>query len=238
MRRLVISVLILLGVSGGALQKAEAGAFATEVTQLLNHAQLLLMYIREGLQLENELAMYANMLRNTKNLSPQTFGQIAGDISALAQIVQGGQALAYSLGNLDQLFRSTYPGYATNPTVYYQNYQKWSQTSLDTTLGALRAAGLQSQQMQNEESIVSALEFMSETADGQMQALNVLGEIDDQEVQQLMKLRELMMADMSSKQAYQAAMIQEQAADQAATQWFFIGGPVTSDGKTYLPGLQ
>jgi len=238
MRRLVISVLILLGVSGGSPQKAEAGAFATEVTQLLNHAQLVLMYIREGLQLDNELAMYANMLRNTKNLSPQTFGQIAGDISALAQIVQGGQALAYSLGNLDQLFRSTYPGYATNPTVYYQNYQKWSQTSLDTTLGALRAAGLQSQQMQNEESIVGALEFMSETADGQMQALNVLGKIDDQEVQQLMKLRELMMADMSSKQAYQAAMIQEQAAGQAATQWFFIGGPVTSDAKTYLPGLQ
>ena len=101
MHKFVISVLILLGVSGGAPQKAEAGVFATEVTQLLNHAQLVLMYIREGLQLENELAMYANMLRNTKNLSPQTFGQIAGDISALAQIVQGGQALAYSLGNLD-----------------------------------------------------------------------------------------------------------------------------------------
>lgn len=238
MRKFVISVVIVLGVSGNSPQKVQAGAFATEVTQLLNHSQLLLMYIREGLMLENALAMYANMLRNTKNLSPQTFGQIAGDISALAQIVQGGQALAYSLGNLDQLFRSTYPGYATNPTVYYQNYQKWSQTSLDTTLGALRAAGLQSQQMQSEESIVGALEFMSETADGQMQALNVLGEIDDQEVQQLMKLRELMMADMSSKQAYQAAIIQEQAADQAASQWFFTGGPVTSDGKTYLPGLQ
>ena len=129
-------------------------------------------------------------------------------------------------------------GYATNPTVYCQNYQRWSQTSLDTTLGALRAAGLQNQQMASEESIVGSLEFMSETADGQMQALNVLGQISDQQVQQLMKLRELMMADMSSKQAYQAAIIQEQAADQAATQWFFIGGPVTSDGKTYLPGLQ
>ncbi len=143
--------------SGNAPQKAKAGAFATEVTQLLNHAELVLMYIRQGLQLENELAMYANMLRNTKNLSPQTFGQIAADISALAQIVQGGQALAYSLGNLDQLFRSTYPGYGTNATVYYQNYQRWSQTSLDTTLGALRAAGLQSQQMQSLSSRLSAL---------------------------------------------------------------------------------
>jgi len=105
--------------------------------------------------------------------------------------------------------------------VYYTNYQKWSQTTLDTTLGALRAAGLQSQQMQSEQAVIKSLESMSQTADGQMQALNVLGEISDQQVQQLMKLRELMMADMSSKQAYQAAIIQQQAADQAATQWFF-----------------
>ena len=224
---------------GRGPQKAEAGAFATEVTQLLNHAQLVLEYIRQGLQLENEFAMYANMLRNTKNLSPQTFGQIQADINALAQIVQGGQALAYSLGNLDQLFRQ-YVSWLRHAirTVYYTNYQRWSQTILDTTLGALRAAGLQSQQMQSEQTVIKSLESMSQTADGQMQALNVLGQISDQQVQQLMKLRELMMADMSSKQAYQAAIIQQQAADQAATQWFFTGGPVTSDGKTYLPGLQ
>jgi type IV secretion system protein TrbJ len=238
MRKSVIAVTMLFAVSTEAPQRAEAGAFATEITQILNHAQLVLAYIRQGLQLENELAMYANMLRNTNNLSPQKFGAIQADINALAQIVQGGQALAYSLGNLDQLFRTTYPGYSTNPTVYYMNYQRWSQTSLDTTLGALRAAGLQSQQMQSEQTVIKSLESMSQTADGQMQALNVLGQISDQQVQQLLKLRELMLADMSSKQAYQAAIIQQQAADEAAAQWFFTGGPVTSDGKTYLPGLR
>ncbi len=238
MRKCVIAFLMLFAISANAPRKAEAGAFATEITQLLNHAELVLAYIRQGLQLENELAMYANMLRNTKNIPNQRFGSIQADINALAQIVQGGQALAYSLGNLDQLFRSTYPGYGTTPTVYYANYQRWSQTSLDTTLGALRAAGLQSQQMQSEQSVISSLESMSETADGQMQALNVLGQITDQQVQQLMKLRKLMMADMSSKQAYQAAIIQQQAAKEAAAQWFFTGGSVTSDGKTYLPGLQ
>jgi P-type conjugative transfer protein TrbJ len=238
MRKSVIALLMIFAISGPTPRRVEAGAFATEVTQLLNHAQLVLAYIRQGLQLENEITMYANMLRNTKNLSAQTFGAIQADISALAQIVQGGQALAYSLGNLDQLFRSTYPGYGKTPAVYYANYQRWSQTSLDTTLGALRAAGLQNQQMQSEQAVINSLENMSQTADGQMQALNVLGQISDQQVQQLMKLRELMMADMSSKQAYQAAIIQQQAAGQAAAQWFFTGGPVTSDGKTYLPGLQ
>jgi type IV secretion system protein TrbJ len=238
MRKCLITLFLLSSVTIQAPQPAEAGAFATEVTQLLNHAQLVLAYIRQGIQLENELAMYANMLRNTKNLPNQTFGPIQADINALAQIVQGGQALAYSLGNLDQLFRQTFPGYATNPTVYYVNYRNWAQTTLDTTLGALRAAGLQGQQLQSELAVVNTLEGMSQTADGQMQALNVLGEISDQQVQQLMKLRELMLADMSSKQAFQAAVIQQQAADEAATQWFFSGGQATGDGRGFWPGLQ
>src|ERR1700730_10512686 len=123
MRKYLIAVLIFLAISADAPEKAEAGAFATEVTQILNHAQLLLGYIRKGLQLDNEIQMYANMLRNTKNIPNQRFGAIQSDINALAQIVQGGQALAYSLANLDQLFRETYPGYCTNPTVYYMNYQ-------------------------------------------------------------------------------------------------------------------
>jgi P-type conjugative transfer protein TrbJ len=238
MRKSVIALTMLFAVSTETPQRAEAGAFATEITQILNHAQLVLAYIRQGLQLENEIAMYANMLRNTKNIPSQRFGAIQADINALAQIVQGGQALAYSLGNLDQVFRTTFPGYGRTPTVYYANYQKWSQTTLDTTLGALRAAGLQGRQLQSEQAVINSLESMSQTADGQMQALNVLGQISDQQVQQLMKLRELMMADMSSKQAYQAAIIQQQATNEAAAQWFFTGGPVTSDGKTYLPGLQ
>ena len=199
----------------------------------------MLAYIRQGLQLENELAMYANLLRNTKNLSPQKFGAIQADINALAQIVQGRTGLGVACSAISiRCFEVPTPATVRIRTVYYMNYQRWSQTSLDTTLGALRAAGLQNQQMQSEQAVVNSLENMSQTADGQMQALNVLGQISDQQVQQLMKLRELMMADMSSKQAYQAAMIQQQAADQAAAQWFFTGGPVTSDGKTYLPGLQ
>ena len=51
------------GVSVQNPQRVEAGAFATEVTQLLNHAQLILQYIRQGTQLANELNMYADMLQ-------------------------------------------------------------------------------------------------------------------------------------------------------------------------------
>jgi P-type conjugative transfer protein TrbJ len=69
-------------------------------------------------------------------------------------------------------------------------------------------------------------------------AINMSGQLAAEQVGQLQKLRELQLEDMTGKAAYQGYVIQRQAASEAATQWFFTGGPVTSDGKTYLPGLQ
>jgi len=237
-RKRLIGLLILSGIAVQAPQPAEAGAFATEVTQVLNHAQLAMTYIRQGLQLQNEIKMYTDMIRNVKQLPNQTFGPITSDLNALAAIVQGGQALAYSLGNLDVQFRNTFPGYGTTPNTYYVQYRNWSQTSLDTTLGSLRAAGLQGQQLQSEQAVLNSLRGMASNSDGRMQALQVMGQIAEQQVQQLMKLRELMLADMSSKQAYQAAVIQKQAANEAASEWFFSAGHATSDGRGFWPGLQ
>ena len=236
MRKFIIVTLTLACAGIQTPQRAQAGAFATEITQLLNHAQLIMSYLRQGQQLVNELNMYTDMVRNVKNIPNQIFGPIQADLNALSQIVQGGRALAYSLGNLDQQFRITFPGYRTTPNAYYVNYKNWSQTSLDTTLGTLRAAGLQGRQLQSEQSIINSIQSMSQTADGRMQALNIIGQVAEQQVQQLMKLRELMLADMSSKQAFQATTIQQQSANEAASEWFFSTGPVTNSGVTYWPG--
>jgi P-type conjugative transfer protein TrbJ len=236
MRQRVIAAAVLVAVTCSIMPVAEAGAVAQEYTQLLNHAQLVMQYIRQGQQLVNEIKMYENMLRNTKQLTGQTFGAIQADINALASIVQGGMALSYSLANLDGQFRARYPNYTYSANTYYKDYAKWSQTSMDTTLGTLRAAGLQGQQLQSEQSVLASLRAMSQSSDGQMQALQVVSQIAEQQVQQLMKLRELMLADMSSKQAYQATTIQRQSASEAATQKFFTWTPEKSDGKTYQSG--
>jgi len=210
--------------------------FATEVTQLLNHAQLVLQYTRQGEQLANEIKIYENMLLNSKPLDSHAFGAIAADLGALAQVVQGGHALAYSLANLDTQFRNTYPGYAYNSANYYQQYRLWSQTSLDTTLGVLRAAGLQGQQLQSEQGIISALRSALLGTNGQLMAVHAMADISEQQVEGLQKLRELMIADITSKQAYQATIIQHQAATEAAAERYFNYVPPISDGQTFGPG--
>ena len=80
MRKLVITTVILACMGIRDPQPARAGAFATELTQLLNHAQLVMGYLRQGQQLVNELNMYADMLRNVKNIPNQVFGSNTGGL--------------------------------------------------------------------------------------------------------------------------------------------------------------
>jgi P-type conjugative transfer protein TrbJ len=212
-------------------------SFATEATQYLNYGQLLSVNLTAANQLTQQINMLQNSIRNLVLLPNQVFGPIQADINALARVVQTGYALAYSMANLNSQFSARFKGFAGfRPTNYYQNYQTWSQTSLDTTLGTLNAAGLQGSQLQSEQAVLSSLQTMAQTSDGEMEALQVLGQLSDQEVQQLMKLRELMLADLQSKQAYQAAVIQQQAQGEAAAQQFFQFGGAVGDGLTFLPG--
>jgi len=167
----------------------------------------------------------------------QVFWNIQADLNALAGIVQGGRSLAYSLGNLDALWHQTYPGYSGYaPTGYYNRYQAWAQTTLDTTIGAMRAAGLQGQQLNSEVSLIQNLEGQSQSADGRLLALNVATQMADQEAQQMQKLREIMLADMQSKAAFYGTVIQQQADQTAAAQTFFQYAPAPPDGTGFLPG--
>ena len=116
MRKSLIAGITLFSMALQTSRPASAGAFATEVTQVLNHGQLVMQYLRQALQLEQAVKQTADMAKNNKPLPGQIFGSIASDLNALAAVVQGGQALAYSLANLDSQFKSRFPGYGYTGT--------------------------------------------------------------------------------------------------------------------------
>lgn len=217
-------------------RKAQAGiigGFATEWTQLANNLQLITTYIRQGEELRQKILMVLDMVKNTAELPFQIFGPIMAEIGQLAGIVQSGRSLAYSMANLDAEFRNRFRGWGYNARAWFTDYRNWSQTSLDTTLGTLRAAGLQGQQMQSEEAVLRQLRGMASSSDGRMKAIQVANQIAEQQVQQLMKLRQLILADLQSKQAFQAAQIQREASSEAATERFFRFNRRTGDGRGF-----
>jgi P-type conjugative transfer protein TrbJ len=208
------------------------GIFATEYTQILNYLQLIGSLEKQVLMVENQLTQIADMAKHGITVTNQLFGTVASDITNLNQIVKTGQSLSYTMSNLDSSFRLRFPGYSSS-TNYGQSYQTWSQTSLDSTLGALNAAGLQNSQFNNDEALLQTLQGQSESAVGRMQAIEVGNQIAENQSEQLMKLRQLMMADMQSKASYQGALVQAEATKQANSDLFFGQTQVTSDGVSF-----
>lgn len=233
---LTVAAILILQMPAPAHAQLPFGIGASEATQWLNHGQLVNQYLRQAEQLAEALKQTANMIKNSQLLTTQAFGPITSDINQLSQVVQGGSALAYSLANLDAMYRQRFRGYAYNAKSYYTDYREWSQTSLDTTRSTMRAAGLQSEQLQNEQAVLAALRGMSLTTDGHMQALQVANQIAEQQVEQLMKLRVLMLVDLQSKQAFQAHEIQRDAASAAAAEAFFRYSRQSSSGNTFQAG--
>ena len=160
---IVIASLFLMAEIGSTPLSVHAAIpVATEFTQLLNWGQLLSVNLTAATQLANEIQQLQNSIRNLGRLPNQIFGPIQADINSLAGVVQGGFSLAYSMANLDAEFTNRFRGFSGfTPNNYYNNYQTWSQTSLDTTLGTLQAAGMQGQQLQSEQAVLASLRSMA-----------------------------------------------------------------------------
>lgn len=210
---------------------------ATEVTQLANNVELVNLYLQQVQSYATQLQQYQNMIQNTLNIPAQVWGAIEGDLMGVASVVQQGQALAYSAANIASQFENTFKGFTFTGTDFKKEYRDLTRKTLDTLKGTLSAANLQSQQFATEEMIMRQLRAMSQSATGQMQAIQVGVQIAEQQVQQLQKLRQLMMAQLSQQNTYLAAQEQKEATRKvAADRAFDVGDPTTNTHKGYRGG--
>ncbi|MBB4182695.1 P-type conjugative transfer protein TrbJ [Rhizobium sp. BK109] len=199
------------------MQAGTATGAATEWTQLANNAQLVDLMKSSGIQVDNQLTqisqlaeqiqnqlkIYENMLQNTAQLPGHVWGQVESDLNQLRSIVDQGQGIAFSMGNADDVLQQRFQSYADLKTnlpsnaTFSSTYQSWSNTNRDTIASSLKAASLTADQFDSEEDTMSSLRSMSETADGQMKALQVGHEIAAQQVAQMQKLRGLVSQQMT-----------------------------------------
>jgi P-type conjugative transfer protein TrbJ len=190
---------------------------ATEFTQLANNAELIKLLESSGTQIENQvkqisqlaeqiqnqLNIYSNMLQNTARLPSQIWGQVEGDLKKLQSVVSQGQGIAFSMGNVDDVLKQRFKSFADlksnlpSGESFSSSYQTWSDTNRDTIAGTLKAANLTTDQFTSEEQTMGSLRSMSETADGQMKALQVGHQIAAQQVAQMQKLRGLVSQQMT-----------------------------------------
>ncbi|MEJ7139537.1 P-type conjugative transfer protein TrbJ [Amphibiibacter pelophylacis] len=210
---------------------------STEITQLANNIELANSYLQQVQSYATQLQQYQNMLQNTFNIPAQVWGAIEGDLRGVADVVQQGQALAYSATNIASQFENTFKGFTFTGTDFKKEYRDLSRKTLDTLKGSLMAANMQSNQFATEEMTLKQLRTMSQNATGQMQAIQVGSQIAEQQVQQLQKLRQLMMAQLNQQNTYLAGQEQKEATRKvAADRAFDVGDPTTNTHKGYKGG--
>lgn len=241
--RLMIAAVLL---SSTAPMPAVAGGVtgqATEWTQLANNAELISLVGQSAEQvnnqitqisqlaeqIQNQLNIYKNMLQNTAQLPNHIWGQVENDLKNLQNVVNQGQGVAFSMGNVDDVLKQRFQSFADmksnlpDGASFSTTYQNWSDTNRDTIGGTLKAANLTAEQFSSEESTMSSLRSMSESADGQMKALQVGHEIAAQQVAQMQKLRGLVSQQMTMMGTwFQSEQAQKDLA-QARREQFFSG---------------
>lgn len=209
--RLVVSLILASATMATPVRAGTATGAATEWTQLANNAELIKLLESSGTQVHNQLTqinqlaqqietqlnIYQNMVQNTATLPEHVWGQVEADLNQLRSIIETGQSIAFSMGNADDVLQQRFQSYSTlrtslpNNKTFSSTYQTWSDTNRETIASTLRAAGLTSEQFTTEEATMSSLRSMSETADGQMKALQVGHQLAAAQVEQTQKLRGL-----------------------------------------------
>lgn len=217
-------VMIVAMAIGGKVNAGGAAAGATEATQILNNTQLVLGYAEQAQQTVTQMNQYQAMLTNLIRLTPsELLGQASRQLwqdqnmtqtfNNLRNIVVNGQSMAYTMSNMESRFKNQHPGY--NPkggsVDFFKAYQNWSDNTLGQVKNSVTMVTAHSENFASEEGMVLELANASNSAQGQLQAVQAGNQVGVAMVGQMQKLRQLQMAQMQAQNAYIAG--QQSAAD-------------------------
>lgn len=156
--------------------------------------------------LTKEAEQIKYQLQNLTPVENYQFRDISPLIKELDGTVSQGQAVAYSMSNLDAAFKQRYPDYlnAQGQKDYTKAYKTWSAATLDTLKNTLEAAGINAGNFSQEETMLAGLKAQAKSASGRMQVQQALAEFAAENVNQLQELKRIVAAQTSAQNAFMA----------------------------------
>jgi P-type conjugative transfer protein TrbJ len=223
-RRLVavLAIVVLLAPSG-----AWAQAIVLDLTNLIQNTISALKAVESVLNevqmIANQIKQLENMVQNTSTYSGVWDQDALPRLNRLGQIIEQEQAIAYSMAGMERVFRERYPGYRP-VTDWATAYDQWTRTTLDTLRGTLAAVRLHADDFGDEQRRIQTLTALSDSAEGRMQAIQAGNMLAAEQIQQLAKLRQLMMAQVNAQNVYMASVTNRDAQRTATQQEWVKNG--------------
>jgi len=191
---------------------------STTWTQLLQYAKEAQSLATQMQQYETQLQQYANMITNTVALPQEIWGTVQSDIMRVQSLSNAASLLSGNAGSIITRLQSAsaYASQAASLGDIAGQFTTWQQTIGNnlSTLG--RTLGLQESQQQNETSILQALQQHSQSAQGQMQAIQAGNELAGANAAQLAQIQATLVSTAQMQATGMAVQADRQASEDAA----------------------
>ena len=210
-RKLALAALLLV-VSGTA---AHAQLFGGPVFDAANFARNVLHYSRRLEQMQLQRQQLQQQIVAMRKLASPPWRDISNTVAQLNALAADGRALSYQLANLDQQFRATFP--------VDRSFRDWpaerraqALRTVATMRNVLAGARAQAQAFSQGMGRIAQIKAQARTVQGHQAAIELQNTATVFGAEELMLLRQAMMAQTSMQAVYYADRVNNEA-QQAAT---------------------
>ncbi len=160
-------------------------------------------YVESVQQTLNSIKQLENQAQNLAKLTQLEWGNAEEQLRALANIAAQGQALTYSVDNLNQRWTAQFKGYdaykaQSEADIHTaEQYKKWGTTLTDTSKNALMVANKMAKLQAEDQQHLDTIQSHTRNAKGAVQVAQASNELLLQTITSLQKIQTLMQTDIS-----------------------------------------
>ena len=183
-------------------------------------------------QYQTQLQQYANMVTNTAALPQEVWGTVQSDIMQVQALSNAASLLSGNSGSMISRLQSAsaYANQASSLGNVAGQFGTWQQTIGNNLSTMGRTLGLQQSQQQDQAAIIQTLQRHSQSAQGQMQAIQAGNELAGANAAQLAQIQATLTATAQMQVSNAAVAADRQATEDAAMLHFATPQPVATTG--------
>lgn len=230
------SALLLIDPGHSSAVIVECANCSQWADQLQAYALQVQQKLTEVSTLQTNLRMYANMVTNSVALPQSVWANVQNDIMQVRSLANAASLLTGNAGGIINRLNSA-NGYINQasylPTNIGQQFQAW-QTSLGNAgLSLGRTLGVQQGQEQNNTALQVAIQAHSQTAAGQMQAIQAGNELAALTNTQLQQIQTTLVATAQGQATHNAVQAERDSIADQYTAQFFSAANLPLTGPRY-----
>jgi P-type conjugative transfer protein TrbJ len=233
-----IALGVLFCFSANAVRAGGMSGGATEVTQMMNNAELVHQVAQLAQQIQNQITMIQDMIYNTLTIPDQLFRNVKGVYSKVKGIIDKTRGLVYNLANMDEELKRRFKSYSDLSSIsqisdFSSEYRNIVDTQMETIRSTMEAIGVSFEELVNDDaSALEELQHKASSAEGRNELIQATNQLLGFMAEDAMKLRQLqMMQAQMAGTAYEAERARSDLSNRRIESFFKRG----DESDVYIP---